>query len=110
MPAGPMRKRVTFERELRTTDEGGGSALDWAEATTVWAQFVPERGAERVAAGRLAAPQAGTLRVRSSSLVRNITMAHRVTIDGVAHQIRGMGNPDQKNRFIEFTVERGVPV
>jgi SPP1 family predicted phage head-tail adaptor len=110
MPAGPLRKRVTFEREMRTEDAGGGAAVAWGDPLTVWGQFQPERGAERLSSGRLESALAGVLRIRSSDAARQITADQRVTIDGIAHQIRSIANPDQRNRMIEMTVERGVAV
>ena len=106
--AGALNKRVTFQVESVTDDGGGGGALSWTDVVTVWGGFQPERGRERLQAGRLESAVAGVLRVRSSSATRALTAAHRVLIDGLAYQIRSITNPDQRNAYLEMTVERGV--
>lgn len=108
MAAGPLRDRVTFQREVRTTDAGGGAATIWQNDLTVWGGFRPERGRERLEAGRLESAVAGVLRVRSSTDTGAITAANRVLIRGEQYQIRTADNPDRKNQYIEFVVERGV--
>jgi SPP1 family predicted phage head-tail adaptor len=105
--AGQLSDRVTFEAEQLTPDGGGGSALAWISVATVWGQFIPERGRERLEAGRLESAIAGVLRVRSSALMRTITAAHRVQIKSVPYQIRSFSNPDRRNRMIEMLVESG---
>lgn len=108
MVAGRLRSRVTFQGEVQTPDDGGGYAATWAAVTTVWGEFRPERGNERVEAGRIAAPLSGTLRVRWSSLTNAITTRHRALIDSEPYDIRSIANPDRRHRFLEMTVEKGV--
>ncbi len=108
MRAGALNKRVTFQREVRVDDGSGGSSREFVDDFTVWGGVAPERGSERLEAGRLEASQSGILRVRSSSTTRSVDESWRVLIDNVPHQIRGAANPDQRNRMIELIVERGV--
>lgn len=108
MVAGQLKSRVQFESPVTTPDGGGGSSRSWGDPLRVWGQFKPERGAERVAAGRLESAVAGTLRVRSSSATRAIGPAHSVLIDGQRYQVRSVTNPDRRGRFLEMTVEGGV--
>lgn len=108
MRAGSLNKRVTFERRRAIDDGGGGGGIVWEAFLTVWGGLRPERGRERLEAGRLEAVVAGVLQVRSSSDARGVTEADRVVIDNVPHQIRAIVNPDQRNRMLEMTVERGV--
>ncbi len=109
--AGALNKRVTFQEESKTPDGMGGNAVGWANVLTVWGEFVPERGAERVEAGRLNEAAMGILRIRSSAASRVIGPSHRVLIpispgNIVAHQVRSIADPD--NQFLEIVVERGV--
>ena len=108
MPAGALRHRVTFQREVPTPDGGGGSVSTWEDRYTVWASLRPERGSERLAAGRLEASLALVMTVRSSSESRSVTEAWRVVANGVPHQIRSISNPDQRNKYLEMILERGV--
>ncbi len=103
-----LRDRVTFEVETRTDDGGGGAELSWTVVATVWGDFAPERGRERVQAGRLESAVAGVLTVRSDMTTRAIAAeTHRVLIDSVAYQIRSITNPDRCNRYLELAIERG---
>lgn len=103
------RNRVTFQAETQVPDEGGGYQVGWVDIVSNWsAEFLPERGRERVEAGRLAAPMSGTLKVRWSSETTAITERHRVLIQGEPWNIRSVANEDQRHRFITMTVEKGV--
>lgn len=107
MAAGSMRKRITFRVETEVSDGGGGYELGWSDLATVWGSFKPERGNERVQAGRIAETLAGVMRVRSSATTRQVTASHIAVMDGEGYNIKSVSNPDQRNRFIEMTVERG---
>lgn len=108
MGAGQLRKRVTFEEEVRISDGAGGYASQWQWPVTVWGAIMPERGRERLQSGRLESPVAGILRVRSSAQLRTVKESHRVTIDGVPYQIRSIVNPDSRGKYLDMVVERGV--
>lgn len=106
--AGQLRKRVTFQVETRVPDGGGGFSETWGGDIVVWGQLVPERGSERLEAGRLEAALGGVLRIRSSSETAVITEAYTVKIDGQRYQIRSISNPDQRGKVLEMVVEKGV--
>ena len=108
MAIGAMRRRMLFETEGETPDGGGGYTSGWSAITTVWGSFKAERGTEKVQAGRLADPVAGVVKVRSSTTTRTIDAEDRVTFGGDVYQIRSIINPDQRNRWLEMVVERGV--
>lgn len=108
MAAGALRKRVAFQRESSTADNGGGSATTWQTFLTVWGGFTPERSRERIESGRIESAVAGRLTVRSSAQSRTVTTANRVLIDNVAYDIHAIINPDQRNKYLEMTVEMGV--
>lgn len=108
MAAGPLDKRVLFQREARVADGAGGFDLTWQDQLKVWGKLTVQRGSERLAAGQLSSQVPGVLTIRYSSDASNLTTGHRVLIDGVPHQIRAITNPDQQKRFLEFLVERGV--
>lgn len=105
MRAGTLNKRALFQVEQETPDGAGGVAREWVESATLWCQFSPERGRERIQGGRLSSNFAGVLRVRSSATSRGITQVHRVTLDGVTYNIRSVTNPDQRNDMIEMVIE-----
>jgi SPP1 family predicted phage head-tail adaptor len=109
MTAGQLRNRVAFQQELRADDGGGGSEVTWPTAFTVWGGFRPERGQERLEAGRLQSAVAGVLTVRATSQTDQIKAEDwRCTIDGDPYNIRSIVDRDMRGKFYEMTVERGV--
>lgn len=109
--AGKLNKRVTFQREQLAPDGIGGNALTWspiAGLAGIPCRFIPERGRERLEAGRIEAAAAGILVVRSSEGTRGLTEKDRAVFDGVPHNIKSITNPDQRGRDLELVVERGV--
>ena len=108
--AGQFRDRVTFQVQVEVPDGGGGVALTWQTVAEVWGRYMPERGRERVAAGRLEASVEGVLHVRGSPDTAAITPGHRAVIGGVSCNIRSVTNPDRRGHIIEMTIEEGVAV
>lgn len=108
MRAGQMRDRVTFQEAQEVSDGGGGYDVTWSPVATVWGSFIPERGSERVQAGRIENPVSGVLRIRYSSDVSGIDETYRALIDGVVYNIRSVTQPDRRQRAIEMIIERGV--
>lgn len=108
MAAGPMRARVVFERAATAPDGAGGRSVSWGALWACRGKFTPERGRERLAAGRVEASLAGVLRIRSCVIARDVSEADRVLIDDEVFQIRSISNPDQRNKYLEMSVERGA--
>ena len=108
MPAGRLRTRVIFQRETQTPDGGGGHSVTWGSDMQIWADFRPERGFERLAAGHVSAPLSATLKVRYSDATAAISAAWRVLIAGTLWNVRSVADEDQRKRYLTMTVESGV--
>lgn len=108
MSAGARNKLVTFQQRVDVSDEGGGYSTTWQTGAQAWASFRPERGYERMRSGRIEATLSGVVTVDATPEMRAIDETHSVLIDGEAYQIQSISNPDQCNRFLEMTVEKGV--
>lgn len=108
MPAGRLRNRVTFQRATQTPDGGGGYSIAWGTDLQLWADFRPERGAERIEAGRVTAPLSGTLRIRWSPTATLIHAGDRVTIEGETWNIRSIADETMRRQYLTMTVESGV--
>lgn len=114
--AGRLRDRCFFQRPVQQEDELGNAYNGWDPIRVapgddfIFGNFLPTPGRDAVQAGTLGGTSTGTLRVRSCEVTRSIDSSCRVTIDGVAYQIRGRPiDPDRRNAMVEFTVESGVP-
>ena len=105
MISGNLNTIVEFQSLQRVDDGGGGYTEEWASKFLMRGQFSPERGRERIQAGRVADQMAGVLRVRSSEKTRQIDTTYRALMHGKEYNIRGVSNPDQRNDMLEFTVE-----
>lgn len=107
--AQDLRLIVTFERFQGEPDGGGGvTNPTWTFLAKAWGAFYPERSRERIEAGRLESAVAGTIAVRSTNASRGVTAADRAVIGGVPYAIKGITNPDRRNKFLEMSVERGT--
>ena len=106
-----LRDRVQFRRRNDAPDSYGNvTDGTWVDLFTVWGGFTPEQSRERLEANRIESAVLGTLTVRSTSQTRTVTAADSVVIDGDAYQIRAIMNPDQRNNYLEMTVERGAAI
>lgn len=106
--AGLLRSRVTFARRDVVDDGGGGGTVNWTPMLSTRGYLRPERGREALAAGRPESSSMAVLQIRSSLAARAIDASYRVSVDDVPYNVRSIINPDQRNRFLELLVERGV--
>lgn len=110
-PAGRFRARCVFQARGEDGDDGHGNVLEaWGdiEGGAVRGRYLPSSVREAVAAGRLEDSESGVLTVRSSSVTRTLTSAHRVLIDGEVFGI--VGGPtdyDQRRACLDFKVIKG---
>ena len=110
MSSGPKRTRVTFHR-LEGADDGYGNPVQAYSETpflTIWAEILDERARERVQAGRLASEQAARAYVRFSREAAQVRVSDQMRASGRVYNVRGVVNVDERNKTLEFTLERGV--
>ena len=112
MSVGLARDFVTFEAFTEASDGIGGTTRTWVavEPLRISANVKTQRGKETIENGAIQNPQAIVLKVRSSSVTRTITEAHRALINGQYYNIRSIENPDRRSRFIEMVLEKGTPI
>ncbi len=112
---GSMSKIATFQRDTGTVGVGGSKVRHWTNIpglVRVPVEYRPQRGRERVQAGRLEAATVGFITLQACDAVRGLTPAdimvvHERTGD-VPHRIYSIENPDQRDRDYELVVEKGV--
>lgn len=112
---GSMSKFATFKRDTGTIGVGGSKSRNWTPIpglTRVPVEYRPQRGRERVQAGRLEAATAAFVTIQASDAVRSLTAADIIVIHeragDVPHRIYSIENPDQRDRDYELVVEKGV--
>lgn len=112
---GSMSKIATFKRDTGAVGVGGSKTRNWTDLpglVRVPVEYKPQRGRERVAAGRLEAATVAFVTVQACNAVRALTPADIVVLHepngDVAHRIYSIENPDQRNRDYEIVVEKGV--
>lgn len=110
-----MNKVVTFQRDTGALGVGGSKTRHWTDLPgleRVPAEYRPQRGRERVQAGRLEASTVGYLTLQSCAAVRGLTPADIVIVHeqsgDVPHRIYSIENPDQLGGDFELVVEKGV--
>lgn len=110
-----MMKYATFKTETGVVGVGGSVTRVWTSVealTRVPVNYMPERGRERVQAGRLQSQTAGTIKVQGCNAIRAITAGDIVVIHeqagDVEHVIHAITNPDQNQAVYEMTIETGV--
>lgn len=112
---GSMGKLATFKRDTGAVGTGGSKTRNWTELpglVRVPVEYKPQRGRERVQAGRLEAATVAFVTLQDCAAVRGVTPADIIVIHeqsgDVPHRIYSLENPDQRSRDIEIVVEKGV--
>ena len=107
MSIGKLNRRVSIQEETRVADGAGGFTRTWATIATVWGKLTPKSGSEALIALQQTNTQLFSLKIRYRT---GITTAKRVLISGEAYNIRNSFNVDQKRRYLDAVVEKGVAV
>lgn len=105
-----LSRLAVFERPARTSDGGGGFAINWETAFSRRVLFLPETpkpGAEKVQFGGVSSVAAASLVVAESAAALTIAADWRVTINGETWNIRRVQH-DQPNRTVDLAIETGV--
>ncbi|OBQ72394.1 phage head closure protein [Mesorhizobium loti] len=107
--AGDLVYRVAFDVKGMASDGAGGTTTAFSEQFQCRAGFVHLRGGESVQAARLQGQHPQIIRVRSSSLTRNVTTDWRIrdVRSGDVFNIRDI-TPGLDRQFIDFLCQKGV--
>ncbi len=102
---GDLTERVTFQREERVRDAGGGWEKAWGDLFTVWAKVTPKSGRERDMAQQREAPSNYRVTIRRRA---DVLPADRLIWNGYVGNIRFVGNNSARDQFVTIDVEFGV--
>jgi head-tail adaptor len=111
--AGTIDGRIRFERIIRGDDGFGNvETSGWSEIASRWVRVKPEKGRERVEAGRLESTMRGVMMVRSCQVTQSITAADRAVFiagpySGKVVNIRSLMSAPNST-YIELVFEEGV--
>ncbi|MFX4223539.1 MAG: phage head closure protein [Thalassobaculum sp.] len=105
--AGDLTERVTFQRQVRVDDGGGGTEVTWQNVVTVDAQVRPLSGRERLQADQLQASANYRMTIRRRT---DLDESMRVVWTGQADpmQIRFIGREGPREPFMLVDCEAGV--
>ncbi|MCE8523356.1 phage head closure protein [Ruegeria pomeroyi] len=100
--AGKLDRQITLERKVETVAASGAVTFEWLQFATIRAELV-QRSADEYLAGFGEAEAGGAVfRVR---YLAGITVADRVTFDGVAYDIDEIAELGRK-RALELRCSR----
>lgn len=112
---GSMNKLATFQRDTGTIGLGGSKVSHWTDIpglVRVPVEYKPQRGRERVQAGRLEAATVAFIVVQGCRAVRGLTPADVVIVHDetgdIPHRVHSIENPDQMGQDYEIITEKGV--
>ncbi len=108
--AGELDRRIKIEQSVETgRDRANEPVYDWSPLATVWARRRDASDGEREASAQVGSFLKTRFVVRSSSVTRNVTPAHRVNYQGAIWNIEGVKETDEgRKNFIEITATRDL--
>ncbi len=84
--AGELDRRIRVER-LIDVDDGYQRVPTWSELATLWAKYMPGRGAERREAAVTQARLPATFRIRWSTVSATVGPRDRIVFNGDTYMI-----------------------
>lgn len=98
MRAGRRDRLIRIERIIVTKDSAGADVETWTLLANEWAEYLPMRGKEIIAAQQRLGESVAVFRI----LFRDdITRKHRIVMDGVAFEINNI-DPIKRRTGLEL--------
>jgi SPP1 family predicted phage head-tail adaptor len=108
MQAGRLRFRINLEQPTPTLDAAGGEVPGWTSYAEVWADILPMKGRERIAADQIVAEVDTRIIIRWSPSVDVIDAKWRVRHGSVIYNVQYKGHIGLRQRQIELMCQSGV--
>lgn len=105
---GKMDQRITFQRESRNDDGGGGVSREWVDVAinpTAWASVRAKTGRERVGADRIEADAGYIFTVRTRD---DISENNSITWNGRRFNIRFVANVGGRPLYMDIEADQGA--
>ena len=87
MQIGKLDRKITLKQQNGSLDEYGHKSNVWTDIATIWAEYIPDKGGERVGSGEIKASTSDKFRIRYSSVVANINPTWRLIFQGREYEI-----------------------
>lgn len=103
--AGDLRHSIELQSEVQTPDGSGGVTREWQTYATPRAKITGLNGRERFEADRIESP------VQYRAVIRfrdDVETRHRVLYNGRAHDIRAVIDIEERRKWLELDLTRGV--
>lgn len=108
MRAGPLNKRIRFDRASEAVDRYGDPIGGWETVATVWAAIRPVGSNERMAALQMQSGQTHVVTTRYSAALTQAKGEWRIVFGARTLQLVGQPrNRDEKNEMLVFDCTEG---
>jgi SPP1 family predicted phage head-tail adaptor len=99
---GRLRSRLTLEAATPTSDDAGGVTEVWSMVAMFWGQVRAVHGAERFAAGRMAATVTHTITIRHRD---GVVAGQRLRLGSRILDILAVRDVDERRRHLTILAE-----
>lgn len=99
LEVGPMRHRVTVQRQSETRDNFGQDVNEWADLKTYWARLTTLTGRELEAARQVRADVSIRIVMRAGA---DVTAEDRLTHGGRIFSIASVIDPEERGRYLQI--------
>lgn len=103
--ASRLKRRLTLQQEIRTDDGQGGYTRSWKDVASLWAEIMPVKGVEQLAAGKLESPVTHKIMLRYRD---GITAGQRLCFEGRAFNIHAVLNTQESDEILQVLAEEGA--
>lgn len=108
MRAGQIKRRVTIQKPVTTTDGEGTESIAWVPVVTTWAEVIWLGGRERLEAEQLQNPRTLQVTIRSRPDVA-ITAAMRLQYGSRIFEIEAVLPDEEPPRALQLNCEELHP-
>lgn len=110
MKAGPLNRRMRFDRATETQDSSGDPVVTWTPLTTVWAAIEPLHGREALMVGAIRGELDTRIRIRWSRFLNDLSDKDRAVyiFDNTIYNIVSVAEVRMEHRELEIMAKSGV--
>lgn len=103
---GRLRYKVALQSPTETSDDAGGCTVAWTTKANLYADIRPLNGNETYRQGKVQETVSHKIFIRHRA---DINTSYRINYDSRNFNIKNILNVDERDRFLELTVNEGEP-